>query len=141
MPILITSSCATAAFPEIASTVNSTQLATRLNVPARMSASLAGTSGVIFSTSFTAEWQRNGSYSDRRIFTARSSVILEGQACFPVCSVRESGRMPRESPDLRDDLPKQASCQAVLGQLHDEPTDRPFVSAMRWPVVTTSCLS
>src|SRR5215831_10316225 len=33
--------------------------------------------------------QRNGSYSDRRIFAARSSVVPEGQPCFPVCSIRE----------------------------------------------------
>jgi len=49
--------------------------------------------------------------------------------------------MPRKSSGLRDDLPKQAWCQAAIGKLHDESTDRPFVSAMLWLVVTTSCFS
>ena len=33
--------------------------------------------------------------------------------------------MPREAPDARDDLPKQALCQAALDQLQDEGSAMP----------------
>ena len=56
------------------------------------------------------------------VTTRRRDTPARAKARFPVWSGRSarSRRMPRESPDARNDLPEQALCQEALGQLQDE---------------------
>jgi hypothetical protein len=42
------------------------------------------------------------------------------RSCFPSGQSARSRRMPRESLDTPEDLPKESRCQVALGQLQDE---------------------